>query len=174
MLSVLTEEQHFKGSLATLAEVATLTRLPLLRKDFLWYPEELDEALACGASTVLLIVAFLEDRLPMMAREASRRGLRILVEIHSNAELPAALDALSICQGVLGINQRNLETLVVDKRYAERVRVPTGIRYVVESGIESRADLEWARQLGASGVLVGESLARAPNPGDLLSQWLNT
>jgi indole-3-glycerol phosphate synthase len=75
---------------------------------------------------------------------------------------------------MLGINQRNLQTLAVDPRYAETLAasLPKGTRFVVESGIKSSEDLRWAKGLGAAGVLVGEALARAADPGQELLGWL--
>ncbi len=177
MLSVLTEERFFSGSLRTLEEVAELVSLPLLRKDFLVHPTELDEARAHGASAVLLIAAGLSpSELRLMFSEARARGLGVLLEVHEERELERAFSCDPFTQkGVmLGINQRNLETLEVDPRYAERIAraLPAGVRFIVESGVKSVDDVRFARAIGASGVLVGEALARAPDPGARLREWL--
>jgi len=177
MLSVLTEERFFSGSIETLEEVALLTHLPLLRKDFLVDVLELDEAKDFGASAVLLIAAGLSRlELQEMFKEARARELGVLLEVHEPEELDAAFACSSFTEpGVmLGINQRNLQTLAVDPRYAERfpVHLPKGTRFVIESGIKSADDLRWAKGLGAAGALVGEALARADNPGLELALWL--
>ncbi len=179
MLSVLTERAHFGGSLETLEQVSEATSaraVPLLRKDFLLDAFELDEAVAHGASAVLLIAAFAGEALPNLFWHARTRGLSVLVEVHDERELDAAFkcDAFTGDSAMLGINQRNLESLVVDPRFAEALapKLPTGTRFVVESGIRSADDLRWAKGLGAAGVLVGEALAKTENPGATLKQWL--
>jgi indole-3-glycerol phosphate synthase len=178
MLSVLTEERFFSGSLETLAEVGRLTQLPLLRKDFLSHPFELDEAVAFGASAVLLIAAgFADPRdLKTLFEEARARALGVLLEVHEPEELDAAFECSDFsAHGVmLGINQRNLQTLAVDPRYAERfvARLPKGTQFIIESGISGIEDVRWAKNLGARGILVGEALARAPDPGARLAEWM--
>lgn len=172
-LSVLTEADFFKGDLAFIPRirVATSGGIPLLRKDFIVDPFELDEAVAVGASAVLLIVAMLgEAEFLRLSDEASKRGLGILAEVHDANELDVALQT----NAWLGINQRNLHTLQVDTRYAEKLvgKVPSSQPFIVESGLRSGADLKWAKSLGAKGVLVGEGLARHADPGAELSNWL--
>ncbi len=179
MLSVLTERAHFGGSLETLEQVSDATAqrsVPLLRKDFLLEAFELDEAVAHGASAVLLIVAFAREALSDLFWLARARGLSVLVEVHDEHELEAAFkcDAFMSDYALLGINQRNLESLVVDPRFAESLvpKLPSGTRFIVESGIRGADDLRWAKGLGAAGALVGEALAKTPNPGATLEQWL--
>lgn len=178
MLSVLTERSHFNGSLEALEQVSEATQgsVPLLRKDFLLAAFELDEAVAHGASVVLLIAAFARDELSDLFWLARARGLSVLVEVHGERELEAAFkcDAFKSDYAMLGINQRNLETLVVDPRFAESLapKLPSGTRFVVESGITSPGDLRWAKGLGAAGVLVGEALAKTADPGATLKQWI--
>jgi len=172
-LSVLTEPQYFGGSLAYLPRVRAACGAPLLRKDFLIHVSELDEAAAAGASAVLLIAAALSaEEFVSLYKEARVRGLAVLAEIHDHAEL-AVVDRCP--EALLGVNQRDLHSLKVDKRFAEGL-APTlaGRPFVVESGIESAADLRWAKDLGAKGVLVGEALARTANPGATLREWLTT
>jgi indole-3-glycerol phosphate synthase len=172
-LSVLTEPIHFAGSLAFLPRVRSACALPLLRKDFLIAECELDEAVDAGASAVLLIAAALpvEDFINMY-KAARARDLAVLAEIHDLSELTV----VDRCPDALvGVNQRDLHSLAVDKRFAERVAPALeGRPFIVESGIENAADLRWARDLGAKGVLVGEALARTADPGATLRQWLST
>lgn len=170
-LSVLTEPIHFGGALSYLPRVRVACALPLLRKDFLIHPNELDEAAEAGASAVLLIAAALSAAdFVYMYGEARARGLAVLAEIHDHAEL-AVVDRCP--EALVGVNQRNLDSLIVDKRFAEKVAPAlAGRDFIVESGIESAADLRWARDLGAKGVLVGEALARTADPGATLASWL--
>lgn len=170
-LSVLTEPEHFGGALAYLPRVRRACAVPLLRKDFLIHPSELDEAAEAGASAVLLIAAALEPKdFVYMYREARARGLAVLAEIHDSQEL-AVVDRCP--EALIGVNQRDLHSLRVDKRFAEGIAPSlAGRRFIVESGIENAADLRWARALGATGVLVGEALAKTPHPGETLRQWL--
>ena len=158
-ISVLTEEAHFGGSLDDLRAVARAVGLPLLRKDFLVDPLQLDEAKACGASAVLLIAAVLGAGLAKMLKEAARVGLEALVEVHDDAELE-----LAVASGarIIGINNRDLRTFVVDLATTERLAplVPPDVLLVAESGLRSQADLERLRAVGVSNFLVGEFLVR--------------
>ncbi len=171
-LSILTEAKHFGGSLENLRLARAACELPLLRKDFLIAEFELDEAVAAGASAVLLIAAALPaQEIVALYRAARARQLAVLLEVHGEHELAVCGDCP---EALIGFNQRDLETLAVDPRAAERVapRMPAGRRWIVESGISSAADVRWAKALGASGVLVGEALARSPDPGAELKAWL--
>lgn len=171
-ISVLTEPEHFGGSLADLAAVrAALPRslpqgepVPLLRKDFTVHPYQIMEARATGADAVLLIVAALTDGdLAALSAEARRWGLACLVEVHDEVELARAL---RICPQVIGINSRNLRTMEVDLTVVERLRpaVPPGILVVAESGVRGPEDVRRLRDVGVDAVLVGEALVRSPRP----------
>ncbi len=171
-LSVLTEPEHFGGSLADLeAARAALRRarysLPILRKDFLVDAYQVVEARAHGADAVLLIVAALTDReLPALYVEARRWGLSALVEVHDSGDLARAL---ALGPAIVGINSRNLRDLSVDPTIVERLRplVPAGILVVAESGIGGPADARRLKDLGVQGMLVGEALMRTPTPAAL-------
>ena len=158
-ISVLTEEAHFGGSLDDLRAVGRAVQLPLLRKDFLVDPVQLDEAKACGASAVLLIAAVLGAGLAKMLREATRVGLEALVEVHDEGELELALASGA---RIIGVNNRDLRTFVVDLATTERLapQVPTDVLLVAESGLRSQVDLERLRAVGVSNFLVGEFLVR--------------
>ncbi len=163
-ISVLTDEAHFGGSLADLSQVAAAVSLPVLRKDFIIDETQILEARAAGASAVLLIVRVLPpERLSALAAAAARHQLGTLVEVHSAAELEAAL---AVGPAAVGVNARDLTTLTVDLRAAEAVvaRVPPAIPVVAESGIEDRTDVERLAAAGADFVLVGTSLARRSDP----------
>jgi indole-3-glycerol phosphate synthase len=163
-ISVLTEPRHFQGSMADLQAVRSSVDVPILRKDFHVHPAQVIEARAAGADAVLLIVsAVSDDELVSLLATADDLGLDVLLETHSDEDLERALATDS---PLLGVNARDLETLEVDvERALERVaRVPSDRLVVLESGIASRADVEAAVGAGASAILVGEALMRAPDP----------
>lgn len=164
-VSVLTEPAHFDGSLADLRAVHLAVRIPVLRKDFLLHPSQVIEARVAGADAVLLIAAALsEPELKAMLAAAADLGMGVLVEAHSARDLDKALGTDA---AMIGVNARDLETLEVDaERALDLVRkVPPDRVAVLESGIGSRADVLAAAEAGAKGVLIGEALMRAPDPG---------
>ena len=164
-LSVLTESDRFGGSLDDLRTVRAAVKLPLLRKDFIVSRLQLLEARAAGASAVLLIARALPpERRAALAAEAFELGLDVLLEVRSEAELDLAL---RLERAVIGINNRNLETLVIDDAVSARLLplVPPHRTAVYESGVTSRRDVERAAALGADAVLVGSSLSSAGDGG---------
>ncbi len=163
-VSVLTEADHFQGSLAHLEAVKAVVGpqgLPVLRKDFIFDPYQLFEARAAGADAVLLIVAALSaEGLRELLAAAQTIGLQALVEVHDEAELETALGAGA---EIIGVNHRDLRTFEVDMSLSLRLRplVPAGRLLVGESGIESAADVRRLKGAGFDGVLVGEALLTA-------------
>jgi indole-3-glycerol phosphate synthase len=164
-ISVLTEETHFGGSLEDLSRVVESVELPVLRKDFILDELQLLEARAAGAAAVLVIACILTPaRLRELAREALRMGLGVLVEVHTTAELNAAL---AVQGATVGVNCRDLDSFAVDLATAERLLplVPPEVVAVAESGIETRRDVERMAAAGADHVLVGTALSRLAEPG---------
>jgi indole-3-glycerol phosphate synthase len=164
-LSVLTEEAHFGGSLADLAEVARAVPLPVLRKDFILDAAQLYEARAYGAAAVLLIARILPpDRVAELAAVASSLGLATLVEVRGADELRVALAASPTA---VGVNARDLDTLAMDAAVVERLipQVPAGVPAIAESGLASAADIARAAAWGADAVLVGTAISGAADPG---------
>jgi indole-3-glycerol phosphate synthase len=162
-LSVLTEGEHFGGSLDDLRAAHAAATLPILRKDFIVDSYQLHEALAAGADAILLIVAALsQDDLVRLHEQATVLGLAALVEVHDEHELDVAE---SIGAELIGINNRDLTTLEVDTgRTLELApRVPEGAVTVAESGFRDAAQLEQLRQAGVDAVLIGEALMRSPD-----------
>ena len=160
-LSILTERHHFGGSLDDLREARGASGLPILRKDFLVDEYQLYESAVAGADAVLLIVAALgRDDLARLHREALGLDLDVLVEVHDEQELEAALE---IDAELIGINNRDLTDLTVDVRrtYDLLSDVPTGKVVVSESGYSTREELDELERVGVDAVLVGESLMRA-------------
>lgn len=171
-LSVLTDEKYFQGKLDYLAQIRERVALPLLRKDFIVDPYQIEESRAAGADAILLIVAALGKRelgaLHALARQA---GLQCLVEVHSEEELTAAI---RVGARMIGINNRNLKTLDVSLDTTRRLapKIPGEAIGVCESGIQSRADLLDLAQHGVRCFLIGEQLMAAPDPGARLAKLL--
>jgi indole-3-glycerol phosphate synthase len=171
-ISVLTEPRFFGGEIAHLEQVREAVSLPLLRKDFVFDPYQIDEARAHGADAVLLIAAAFDPR--DRVRELSRLhdwavglDLDVLVEVHEEAELDAALQ---IGADLIGVNNRDLRSFQVDLSVTERLakRVPRGVVLVAESGISNPEDVLRLEAAGASAFLVGESLMREADLGAAL------
>jgi indole-3-glycerol phosphate synthase len=164
MISVLTEQRKFGGSLDDLAAVREAVSVPVLRKDFIVSSYQLWEARAYGADMALLIVAALEQNaLVSLVERAVSIGLVPLVEVHTRPELDRAIDAGAT---VLGINARNLATLEVDRRVFASLAplVPAGVVKIAESGVRGTHDLLAYAAAGADAVLVGESLVTGRDP----------
>jgi indole-3-glycerol phosphate synthase len=162
-LSIITEGMHFGGSLEDLREAIAATELPVLRKDFILDPYQLYESAAAGADAILLIVAVLDhDELDELYREARGLDLDVLVEVHDEDELEAALDVEA---EVIGINNRDLGDFSVDieRTYELLSDVPTGKTVVSESGFSTREQLDELDRVGVDAVLIGETLMRAPD-----------
>jgi indole-3-glycerol phosphate synthase len=178
-ISVLTEPSRFDGSLSHLEEVAAaVPGTPVMRKDFLVDPVQVDEARAAGASGVLLIVAMLDDtRLRAMLDRSLELGMFVLLEAFDREDLvtmrrllaPADLDAASSGRLLFGVNSRNLRTLAVDaNRLADFVAdLPRGPR-VAESGLATAEDAERVARYGYSMALVGTALMRSDDPAGLI------
>ena len=164
VISVLTEERRFGGSLKDLEVVRSAVDIPILRKDFMVDEYQFYEARAYGADVVLLIVAALSaNQLKDYFEMATELGMATLVEVHTHHELERAME---IEPRIIGINSRNLKTLEVDQRaFAELLpQIPAHIIKVAESGISERGEVETARSFGADAILVGEALVRAGDP----------
>jgi len=169
-LSVLTEPDHFGGSLEDLAAARAAAALPALRKDFMLHPAQIWQSAALGADAVLLIVAALTDPdLALLLETAEAAGLAALVEVHTAAE---SRRAAAHGARLVGVNNRDLATFRVDLATAERLRplLPDGAVAVAESGV---SDPDGAARMAAAGydaVLVGEALVRAADPGALVAR----
>lgn len=163
-ISVLTEPERFGGSNADLVEVAAACRIPVLRKDFHVAEIQLVEARSLGASAALLIVRALSPvRLAAMISTAREIGLETVVEIRTEAELSAALDAGAT---IIGVNNRNLETLEVDPATVARILplIPSDCIAIAESGYSDSGGIAVAAAAGADAVLIGSVLSVADDP----------
>jgi len=153
-LSVLTEPDHFGGSVDTVVRVREAVDVPVLRKDFLLYESQLD---AVESDVVLLIARFVGDDLPDLLAAARDRGFQVLVEVHTGEELAAALEAGA---DVVGVNNRDLGRLEVDLATFETIApdVPDDVMLIAESGISTPADVRRMRAAGADALLVGSAI----------------
>jgi indole-3-glycerol phosphate synthase len=172
VISVLTEQRRFGGTLADLDAVRRAADLPILRKDFMVDEYQFYEARAHGADVILLIVAALsKNQLDDYFHLSKELGMRALIEVHTPGELESALE---ISPEIVGVNSRNLKTLDVDAQaFAELLpQIPNSIARVAESGISTRSDVEFAHEHGATAILVGEALVRSGNPNVAMAQLL--
>ena len=165
-LSVLTDARYFGGSLEDLRAARAASSLPALRKDFIIDPLQVLEARAAGADAILLIVRILEDEpLRDLRVQAESLGMTALVEVHTPRELDRALASGA---EVVGVNNRDLATFTTDLAVTESLleALPRSGVLVSESGIRTGEDVARLGRAGVHAVLVGESLLRAPVPGD--------
>jgi indole-3-glycerol phosphate synthase len=165
-ISVLTEPHYFRGSLEYLRDIKDAmgeNRPPLLRKDFIFDPYQVYESLAYGADSLLLIAAILTpEMLVALCALSCELGLSCLVEVHNETDLETALESST---GIIGINNRDLNTFTVDLSTTERLKplVPADRIVISESGIGSRDDIDNLGRLGVDAVLIGEALMAAPD-----------
>lgn len=170
-LSVLTDVRFFDGALAHVKAARDACALPVLRKDFLLDERDLLEARLAGADAALLIVRLLDAAtLRALLAVAAQAKLHVLVEAHNDAEIDTALTAGAT---IVGVNHRDLDTLVIDLSLSARARAaaPSGI-LVAESGIQTPAHVAQMMANGADAILVGEALMRAEDPGVALRELL--
>jgi indole-3-glycerol phosphate synthase len=162
-ISVLTEVNHFQGSLEYLAAIREEVSVPLLRKDFIFDEYQVYESAAYGADAMLLIVAILSrEQLEELLALSHSLGLGCLVEVHNENEVEKALLAGA---EIIGINNRDLNTFTVDINTTRRLRplISEGQIVVSESGIRNRDDIQKLKNWGVNAVLVGEALVTADN-----------
>ena len=170
-VSVLTEPDRFGGSIDDLRIVAAGVGVPVLRKDFIVAPAQLYEARATGAAAALLIVRALSvAALRDLVAAATNVGLELLVEVRDAGELQRALDAGAT---IVGVNNRNLETLVIDPATVERVLplIPRHVVAIAESGMASRDDVQRAAHTGADAVLIGSAVSAAHDAGAMVRSF---
>lgn len=163
-ISVLTDQHFFNGSIDDLRAVREAVNLPVLCKDFIIHPVQIDRAKAAGANIILLIAAALpEDKLVQLYSHCRKLNLEVLCEVHNKEEMNVAIK-----HGfdIIGINNRDLNTFEVDLKTTERLAaqaIDQEAILISESGINSCADVSRVRDAGADAVLVGETLMASEN-----------
>src|SRR5688572_14051613 len=164
-VSVLTEEDHFAGSLSDLEAVRAAVRLPILRKDFIFDPFQIYEAAAAGADAILLIAAMLDDYQlhDLEALAEDELGMDALIEVHTLEELERIKDSGA---KIVGVNNRDLRSFDVSLDVSRELiaNAPAGSLLVAESGLDDPNDISELLGLGYSGFLIGESLMRNGDP----------
>ncbi len=169
-LSVLTDEEFFRGSWGDLEAARSAVAMPVLRKDFTIDEIHVVEAAAHGADAILLIAAILSEGEMRRFRElAASYGMASLVEVHNIAELGPALGSGA---EIVGVNNRNLHTFEVSLETSEELAalIPAGVIKVAESGVNSRADLQRLHKSGYQAFLVGEHLMKSADPAQALRE----
>lgn len=172
-VSVLTEEDHFQGSISVLRQVRAAVALPVLRKDFILDPYQVLEARAAGADSFLLIAGLLDlQSLQTLAEFGRKFGMEPLVEVHDEPELKIALDADA---KLIGINNRDLKTFVTDLDVTIRLAksIPEDRTVISESGIKNRTDILRLADAGVRGFLIGESLVTCTDPAAKLRELIH-
>jgi indole-3-glycerol phosphate synthase len=177
-ISVLTEPKHFSGSLSYLTKVRKIVKLPILMKDIIINPIQLEAASRIGANAVLLIEALFERKycklsLDEMITKAHKRNLEVLLETHNEGEFQSAIETDA---DLVGINNRDLRTLKVDIKITERIlkNYDSHEKAVVsESGVMTPSDLLFLRKCGAQAFLIGSSIMMADNTEKKVKEFVN-
>lgn len=163
-LSVLTEPYFFGGNLRNLEEAKSFSKLPVLRKEFIIDPLQIEESYAYGADAVLLLSEYVPNLKDMIGL-VGKKGMHSLVEAETEDGLKKAIKAGA---DIIGVNNRNLKTLETDLKRSERLipLIPKGKVIISESGIETREEAGIMKKLGAHAILVGTSIMRSGNPAE--------
>lgn len=172
-ISCLTDEDHFKGNVEYLKQIRAKSSLPILRKDFMIEEYQFYEAKVIGADAVLLITAILDDvQMHDFYQLARELELDVLVETHDEAEIERAL---RIDPRIIGVNNRNLKDFTISLENTRRLRpyIPEDKVYIAESGIMGDADVQFLKEAGADGFLIGRAFMESENPKELAKRWKN-
>lgn len=172
-ISILTDQTYFQGSLKHLSEVAAISPIPILRKDFIIHETQIYEAVIAGADAILLIVAALDDQsLAHLYQTARTLQLDVLVEVHDLQEMERAL---ALGADIIGINNRDLRTFETNLDTTAKLadEADDDVILISESGITSPADAQTVLDAGANSILVGESLMRLDLPQEMIQTFLS-
>lgn len=170
-ISCLTEQDHFLGSVDYFKQIRQMTKLPMIRKDFIIDPYQIFEAKVMGADCILLIAAILNDReLSLFYELAYDLGMDVLLEVHDEQEMKRAL---GLDARIIGVNNRNLKDFSVDlnttRRLAQMLDEETLL--ISESGILTKDDVRFVKECNADGILTGTVLMEAQEPMTLAKEW---
>ena len=176
-ISVLTEPIHFNGSLSNLSDVRAAVKLPILMKDIVIVPEQIEVAAQLGANAVLLIQALFDKRycemtVDKMVAYAHSKGLEVLLETHTVGEFKKAVETDA---DLIGINNRSLATLKIDLSTTKEIlekHGKAGKTVISESGIKTKADLQFLRDCGADAFLIGSSIMLSDNVEDKVKEFV--
>lgn len=171
-ISVLTEEDFFKGNLKYIKDVKDVVSRPLLRKDFIFDEYQVYESRVFDADAILLIASLLEEKQSIdLMSLAFELGLSVLYEVHDEWELEKAL---KIESPIIGINNRNLKTMEIDINTSLRLlkMIPEGIIKISESGFDNRADVVMVEDAGFDAILVGTAIMKAVDKRTKIRQLL--
>jgi indole-3-glycerol phosphate synthase len=171
-ISVLTDNRYFGGELSFISDIKDKVNIPVLRKEFIIDEYQIYESIIAGADAILLIVKALSIKeIKRLVFLAKKLGLETLVEVHSLEELDIAL---STNTSIIGINNRNLDTMKVDITTSLKLieEIPSNYLTVSESGIRSFRDIKILKHVGFDAFLIGESLMKEKNPSEKLKSLL--
>jgi indole-3-glycerol phosphate synthase len=176
-ISVLTEPKHFQGSISTLFQAREAIQLPILMKDIIIVADQIETAAQIGADAVLLIDALFEKGCCEMNVDktiafAHSKGLEVLLETHNEKEYKVALESNA---DLVGINNRNLATLKIDLNTTREIleKYPKNGKIVIsESGIKTKADLQFLRNCGADAFLIGSSIMLTDNVEEKVKEFV--
>ena len=171
-MSILTDKKFFSGSLKDLKEARNITKLPILRKDFIIDIYQIVEAKAYGADLILLIAAALSNKeIKVFSDFAKKLNLEVLLEIHSINELK---NSLTTSIDIVGVNNRNLKTFEVDINISKELsdQIPNDFIKISESGINKPSSVVELKKYGYKGFLVGENFMKTNDPGESASRFI--
>jgi indole-3-glycerol phosphate synthase len=170
-ISILTEEDYFAGNIDIFKRIRSITKTPLLRKDFIIDSYQIYESKCIGADAILLIATALNVEDLMTYYElATALGLDVLLEVHDEKDLEKALQTRA---KIIGVNNRNLKTFVIDLETTKRLKplVPKDRLTISESGVATNEDIEFLKTCSIDGILVGKTLMETDAPKKLAKEW---
>jgi len=166
-ISVLTEPYYFGGNIENLFKISENVSIPLLRKDFITSEEEIEESYNYNADAVLIIIGLVKEKAGKLFEKCKEIGMEALIEVHTEEEVQFALD---IGAEIIGINNRNLNTMQTDISTTERLRklIPQNKIVISESGIKNRNDAEYIALHKINAILVGSTIMKSTNIGSMI------
>jgi indole-3-glycerol phosphate synthase len=170
-ISCLTEEDHFNGNIDYLKKIRGMSRLPILRKDFIIDDYQIYEAKIIGADAILLIAAILDnDTMKRFYELSYRLGMDVLLEVHDEEEMNRALN---LGAKIIGVNNRNLKDFSISLETTKRLSamVNSEVVFVSESGITTEADIEFLKHCKVNALLIGRAFMESENPKQLAKKW---